>query len=124
MTPLILIVEDQPLHAKLFRDILLAGGYRAIVAGNAAEAVRMTPHARPDAILLDILLPDVDGREVIAAMRADPATQAVAILAISALADRFMAEGCLAAGADAFLAKPVGMAELVDRIGALIPHRQ
>lgn len=123
MAPLILIVEDQPLHAKLFRDILVAGGYRTIAAGNAAEAARLVPHARPDAILLDILLPDVDGRAVIHAMRAAPATQAIGILAISALADRDMAEGCLAAGADAFLAKPVGMTELVDGIAALVPDR-
>ncbi|MGJ3629484.1 response regulator [Sphingomonas sp. MMS24-JH45] len=62
MAPLILIVEDQPLHAKLFRDILHAGGYRTIVAGNAAEARRLRPRP-PDAILLDILLPDMDEQD-------------------------------------------------------------
>ena len=121
MTPLILIVEDQPLHAKLFSDILRGGGFNAITLGNGRDVAATAAATRPDVILLDILLPDVDGREVIATLRAHQDVGATSILAISASADREMADDCLAAGADAFLSKPVGMRELIQRITGLLP---
>ena len=113
---LILIVEDQPLHAKLFRDIVRVAGFHAVTVATGDEALRVVACAAPDLVLLDILLPDIDGRDLIGRIRADPGRAALPIVAISARVDREMSDGCLAAGADAFLAKPVPVEVLVEAV--------
>lgn len=113
MPPLVLIIEDQPLHAKLFRDTLNASGFRSVSAITGAEGAALAARIRPDLILLDVLLPDADGRDLIAALLSADRTTRVPVMAISARQDREMEESCLAAGASSFTAKPVSLAALV-----------
>lgn len=123
VSAVILIVEDQPLHAKLFRDILQLGGFDAVTAASGREATTVAAGTRPDLILLDVLLPDLDGREVIAVLKRAAPTRGIRVLAISASPDREVMDECLAAGADAFMAKPVRMADLLARVGTMLGVR-
>ena len=124
MSAVILIVEDQPLHAKLFRDILQLGGFAAVTTASGREAASVAAGTRPDMILLDVLLPDVDGREVIAGLRGAAATRGIGVLAISASPDRDVMDECLAAGADGFIAKPVRMADLLEQVELVLRARR
>lgn len=120
MLPTVLIVEDYPLHAKLFSEIVRANGYTPVTATSGREGLSVARSLKPEAILLDILLPDVDGREVLADLRRDPDAGAIPVLAISAAPDREMEETCLDAGASRFRSKPVRLDMLIDDLTALI----
>ena len=109
---MILIVEDQPLHAKLFAEIARANGMKAIATGTAGEALLLMTCVEPTLVLMDIYLPDGDGRELIARMRGDDRMEAIPVIAISALSDSDTIDGSLRAGADGFLAKPVSIRAL------------
>ena len=107
MAPFVLIVEDQPSHAKLFSEILRGNGHLSLVALKGREGVAVARRSTPALVIVDVLLPDLDGREVIAELRGRSETETTPILAISAISDRAMERDCLAAGADLFLAKPI-----------------
>lgn len=112
MDALVLIVEDQPLHAKLFAEVVRANGMKAIATARAREALKVMACVRPTLVLMDIYLPDGDGRDIIARMRDDDRMQAIPVVAISALPDRETIDGSLSAGADGFLSKPVSIKAL------------
>lgn len=107
MAPFVLIVEDRPSHAKLFPEILRGNGHLSLVALKGREGIAVARRTTPALVIVDILLPDLDGREVIAELRGNPEIERMPILAISAVTDRAMERDCLAAGADLFLAKPI-----------------
>lgn len=112
MDALVLIVEDQPLHAKLFAEVVRANGMKAIATARAREALKVMACVRPTLVLMDIYLPDGDGRDIIARMRDDDRMQAIPVVAISALPDSETIDGSLSAGADGFLSKPVSIKAL------------
>ena len=120
MAPLVLIVEDQPSHAKLFSEILRGNNLMSLVAMRGREGVAVARHSRPALVLVDILLPDLDGREVIAQLRDSDHSEALPIIAISAVSDRTMEADCLAAGADVFLSKPIGVAHFSKVVAQLL----
>jgi two-component system cell cycle response regulator DivK len=104
---LILIVEDNEKNLKLVRDILQYRGYRTIEATSAEEGIALAASQLPDLILMDIRLPGMDGMAALQALRADPTTAGIAIVAVTASVmpedrDRF-AE----AGFDGFIEKPI-----------------
>lgn len=116
MPPTILIVEDNDSNMKLFRDVLSAHGYDAACAESGARALEMVREVDPALIVLDVQLPDVSGLDVTRWIRADPALRHVPILAVTAFAMKGDAERILAAGCDAYLAKPIG----IDRFMAAV----
>jgi two-component system cell cycle response regulator DivK len=120
LAPFVLIIEDQPSHAKLFSEILRGNELVSLVAMRGREGVTVAHRARPSLIIVDILLPDLDGREVIAQVRGSDHNEKTPILAISAVSDRAMETDCLAAGADVFLAKPVGVAQFSRTVTDLL----
>src|SRR6478735_6446310 len=83
--PLVLIVDDSDRNRKLARDVLRAGGLRTIEAADGHEAVALAAESLPDVILLDLRLPDMDGREVARALRDDVRTRRIPVVALSAL---------------------------------------
>ncbi|MEH3035543.1 MAG: response regulator [Sphingomonas adhaesiva] len=123
MDALILIVEDQPLHAKLFVEVARANGMKAIATARGEEALKLMASVRPTLVLMDVYLPDGDGRHVIAHMRGDDRMQAIPVVAISALSDRDTIDGSLSAGADGFLSKPVSIKALSAELRRLAPPR-
>ena len=109
----ILVVEDNPRNMKLVRDVLQATGYRTLEATTGERAVELATEHRPDLVLMDIQLPDVDGVETLGRLRAHESTAAIPVLALTAQAMDGDRERFLAAGFDGYLSKPVDIAELV-----------
>jgi two-component system cell cycle response regulator DivK len=109
----VLVVEDNEKNMKLFRDVLLAAGYRTLEATTAGEAVALAAEHSPDLVLMDIQLPDIDGVEALGRLRADGRTASLPVLALTAQAMEGDRERFLAAGFDGYLSKPVNVADLV-----------
>jgi len=112
----VLVVEDNEKNMKLFRDVLHASGYRTLEAATGERAVELVFEHRPDLVLMDIQLPDIDGIEALSRLRADDRTASVPVLALTAQAMEGDRERFLAAGFDGYLSKPVDIAEFVATI--------
>jgi two-component system cell cycle response regulator DivK len=114
--PQVLVVEDNERNMKLFRDVLHASGYRTLEAATGERAVELVFEHRPDLVLMDIQLPDIDGVEALARLRTDERFSSVPVLALTAQAMEGDRERFLAAGFDGYLSKPVNIAELVATV--------
>ena len=112
----VLVVEDNEKNMKLFRDVLHASGYRTLEAATGERAVELVFEHRPDLVLMDIQLPDIDGIEALSRLRADGRTASVPVLALTAQAMEGDRERFLAAGFDGYLSKPVDIAEFVATV--------
>jgi two-component system cell cycle response regulator DivK len=111
--PQILVVEDNEKNMKLFRDVLNASGFRTLEASTGEEAVELALMHIPALLLIDVQLPDIDGSEALARLRADERTAAIPAVALTAQAMHGDRERFLGAGFDEYLAKPVDIIELV-----------
>ena len=116
----ILIVEDEPPIRRLLRTTLGAHDYRPIEAATGAEALSALRHHRPDLVLLDLGLPDVDGLELIGRIRA---IGPVPIVVLSSRGDEAAKVRALDLGADDYVTKPFGAGELMARLRAALRHR-
>ena len=114
--PQVLVVEDNERNMKLFRDVLHASGYRTLEAATGERAVELVFEHRPDLVLMDIQLPDIDGVEALDRLRADERFSSVPVLALTAQAMEGDRERFLAAGFDGYLSKPVNIAEFVATV--------
>ena len=103
----ILIVEDNEKNMKLVRDILQHQGHTTLEAVTGADGVRLALERRPDMVLLDIQLPDIDGIAVLRQIRAEPALDAMPVLAVSASVMPDEQQKIIASGFDAFITKPI-----------------
>jgi two-component system cell cycle response regulator DivK len=112
----ILVVEDNKKNMKLFRDVLQARGYGTLEATTGGRAVELATEQRPDLVLMDIQLPDIDGVEALGRLRADERTASIPVLALTAQAMDGDRERFLAAGFDGYLSKPVNIVALVDTV--------
>ena len=112
----ILVVEDNERNMRLFCDVLQVSGYRTLEATTGEQAVELVFEHRPDLVLMDIQLPDIDGVEALGRVRADDGFDAVPILALTAQAMEGDRERFLAAGFDGYLSKPVYIAEFVATV--------
>ena len=120
---LILIVEDNPLNAKLVRDVLLARGYRVAESTTAERGLEIAREQHPDLILMDIQLPGMDGRRALAELRRDPSTRPIPVIAVTASVMPIEREEILAAGFDGYQAKPLSVKELLAEVAGLIAKR-
>ncbi len=116
----ILVVEDNEMNMKLFRDVLRATGYRTLEATTGGEAVEMAAEHAPDLVLMDIQLPDFDGVQALRRLRADERTAAIPVLAVTAQAMQGDGERFLATGFDGYVSKPVNVRELVGTRSAAL----
>ncbi len=119
--PLVLVIDDEPQVHRFLRPALEAAGYAVARAETAAEGLRLAAARAPDAVLLDLGLPDLDGQEALARLRA---FSGVPVLVISARDREAEKVAALDAGADDYLEKPFGVAELLARIRAALRHRR
>jgi DNA-binding response OmpR family regulator len=121
MSPVtILVVDDDPVIQKLLAVNFEMEGYQVETANDGAEALAAVAAGPPDVVVLDVMMPKVDGIEVVRRMKADAATAGVPVLLLSARAQaKDIAEG-LEAGADAYMAKPFDPVDLLDRVASLL----
>jgi two-component system cell cycle response regulator DivK len=116
----ILIVEDNERNLKLVRDILQYNGYETLEARNAEDGLALALERRPDLILMDIQLPDLDGVTALARLRADPRTASVRVAALTAFAMSEDRQRLLAAGFDGYLEKPIDVRAFPGQVLSLL----
>lgn len=117
---LILIADDRPSSRELLRTVLERVGYDVIEAADGEAALEQARSRRPDLILLDLQMPKLDGYEVLAHLRADPAFEKVPVLALTASAMRGDREKILEAGFTDYLSKPAGTEALREAVARLL----
>ncbi|HET9121535.1 MAG TPA: response regulator [Solirubrobacterales bacterium] len=120
MAELILIVEDNAKNMKLVRDVLEQSGFRTLESGTAEEALELVMSNRPDLILMDIELPEMDGFEAVGRLKGDPDTATIPVCAVTAFAMNDDRERCLRAGFDGYLSKPINVAEFPSQVRELL----
>src|SRR5207302_2151036 len=111
--PLVLVVEDDPAAAELLTRQLVAAGYRTEVARTGSEALAQARRLQPAAITLDIILPEVDGWEVITRLKSDERTSSIPIVVVSVVDNPELG---LALGAMDYLVKPIEADDLIQRL--------
>jgi CheY-like chemotaxis protein len=116
----ILIVDDDSDFREVARLSLTPGGYDIFEAGGGREAMDMARQLQPDLILLDILMPGLDGYETCRQIKANPATSHIAIIVLTALGDPAAHYKARQAGADDYVAKPVTAQELREHVQRLM----
>jgi two-component system cell cycle response regulator len=124
MTARILAVDDIATNLRLLEAKLQAEYYEVLLASSGPEALHIAFTQLPDVILLDVMMPGMDGYEVCRALKADPRTQHIPVVMITALTDTVERVRGLEAGADDFLSKPVDNATLFARLRALLRVKQ
>lgn len=119
----ILVAEDNAVNRELLREVLETRHYEVSEACDGAAALRMVEQVRPDLLLVDIGMPELDGFGVIRKLREDPKTAALLVVAVTAYAMQGDRERILAAGFDGYLSKPINPHSLVLEIGRLLNHQ-
>ena len=118
--PCILIVDDEPINLDILQTRLSVHGYEILTATNGEEALAIATAQRPDLILLDIMMPKMDGIDVCRHLKADPSLSFMPIILVTAKADSKDVVAGLEAGADEYLTKPVDQAALVARVKSML----
>jgi two-component system cell cycle response regulator DivK len=114
----VLIVEDNAANMKLATFVLQSAGHLVLSATDAETGLTIARDAQPELILMDIQLPGMDGLEATALLKADSATCAIPVIALTALAMKGDEERIRAAGCDGYIAKPLAYRELLATISA------
>ena len=117
----ILYVEDNDDNVYMLKNRLTRAGFTVVIATDGVQGVAMAGTERPDLIIMDLTLPDMDGWEATRRIKADPATKHIPVVALTANAMEGDREKALAAGCDDFDTKPVELPRLLDKIRALAP---
>lgn len=113
---LVLIVDDNEKNRKLARDVLQAAGLRTLEAARGEEAITLATEHRPDVVLLDLRLPDMNGTDVARELRRGAETRRIPIVALSASTFAWSSDHLLAAGFDGYLQKPIDVRAFPDQV--------
>jgi DNA-binding NtrC family response regulator len=120
----ILIVDDEPLNVDLLEQELDAAGYRTLAAGSGEEALALAAQARPDLILLDVMMGGIDGYETCRQLKANEATRSIPVIFLTALKETFEKVRAFRLGAVDYVTKPFETEELLARVGTHIALRR
>ena len=116
----ILVVEDEPDTAEMFAEMLRLRGYRVFKSYGSASAMKQLALEKPDAVVLDIMMPDISGLEVLHYMRRDPAMENIPVIIVSAKGLLSDIKAGMEAGATLYLTKPVAFTELIKGVENVI----
>jgi len=120
MAKKILIIEDEPDQILMLGTRLNAVGYKIVSASDGEKGLKMVSTESPDLILLDIILPKMDGYKVCKSVKENPDIAKIPIIMITAAGVKDLEEKCMAAGADALIRKPYECTDLVEKIKGLL----
>lgn len=120
--PLVLLVDDSPDSRAMYAEYLELEGFRVLEADDGAEAVAVARRESPDALIMDVGLPAIDGIEATRILRGDPATEGIVVLALSGHGSE-TEQRAMDAGVDRYVRKPCLPNELVDVVRALLSGR-
>jgi len=120
VTKTVLIVEDNELNMKLFRDLLEAHGYETSGTSSGHEALDLVRRTRPDLVLMDIQLPQVSGLEVTRWIKDDPELRSIPVVAVTAFAMKGDAERIREGGCEAYLSKPISVGKFIETVQRFI----
>ncbi len=122
MSPRVLVVEDNPVNLELVVALLEEQGCRVLTAQTADAGLRLIATERPDLVLMDVQLPDMTGYDATRSLKADPATAAIPVIAITAQAMRGDEAKAREAGCDGYLTKPVNTRAFRQMLRRFIPE--
>jgi len=122
VTKRVLVVEDNELNLKLFCDLLRAHEFAAEPVRDGRDALSRARDFDPELIIMDIQMPHVSGFELIEALKGDDSLKRIPIMAVTAYAGREDEDRIRAAGADAYVSKPISLARFVQEVSALLPE--
>ena len=117
--PKILVVDDEPAIRELIVAVLEDEGYDAVGAGSGSRALEMMPSERPDLVLMDIMMPEMDGREALRRMREQPELARIPVVMMSAA----LAPDRVGQRISAFLAKPFDLDHLLSTVAQILDAR-
>ena len=120
----VLVVDDTPQNVKLLADLLGVKGFAVTTASNGEEALQKVVSHQPDIVLLDVMMPGMNGYDVCRRIRADPATALLPIVLVTSLDPQQERLNGIEAGADDFLSKPINQPELFARVNSLLRIKQ
>ena len=112
----IVIIEDNEKNLKLVRDVLQAKGHKTAEAGSAEEGLKLVAEGKPDLVLMDIQLPGMSGIDALKILRADEATKAIPVIAISASVMQQDRKQITDAGFDGFVEKPINLKDFLAAV--------
>jgi DNA-binding response OmpR family regulator len=121
--PRVLVVDDDPQVLKLLRVNFELEGYDVLTATNGEEALELVGRDSPDAVVCDVMMPGIDGLEVVRRLRAQPDTAGLPLVVVSAKAQRADVNYGLELGADAYVTKPFDPSELLAVVAELLAKR-
>jgi CheY-like chemotaxis protein len=117
----ILVVDDERDNREVLEIVLTREGFLVVAVASGEEALASVAKQPPDLILLDIMMPDMTGYQVVAEIKGNPATKNIPVIMVTALSDGNARTLALSAGSEDFLTKPVDRAELCARVRKLLP---
>jgi len=120
MPATILVVDDDPVIQKLLAVNFEMEGYRVLTAGDGLEGLEMALREQPDLVLLDVMMPRLDGLGVVARLSSDPLSAAIPVILLSAKAQGADIERGLLSGARAYVTKPFDPVELLEKVALLV----
>ena len=112
----VLIIEDESDAAELFAEMMRVSGFRVLKTSSSTPAITLITTEKPDLIILDIMMPEVSGLDILRQMRRDPALVSVPVVVVSAKSMPADIKNGLEAGASIYLTKPVGFLELKEAV--------
>ncbi|WP_028877910.1 response regulator [Terasakiella pusilla] len=120
MTKTILIVEDNEMNMKLFNDLLQAHGYNTIQTATGTQAKELALQHSPNLIIMDIQLPDISGAEATKDIKAHDDLSEIPIIAVTAFAMKGDEERIMQSGCDAYMSKPISIADFIGEVQGFI----
>ena len=117
---IIMIIEDEADAAELFAEMMRINGFRVIKTYTSTPALTLIAQEKPDLILLDIMMPDISGLDVLRYMRGEPELASIPVVVVSARATPADVRAGLGAGASMYLTKPVGYVDLENAVDSLL----
>ena len=116
----VLVIDDETVVGTILRYAFEADGHQTVVAGDGTTGIEMARSTHPDAIVLDLMMPDVTGFDVLEILREGDDTKELPIVILTAATMRRERDRCLAGGADAVLTKPFDPRDVAQTVGALL----